>query len=100
MTDSTDSLIAALNDRVTGRMEDRVKLVVTDRGTLWLDGTGARLMEAGETGQPDVTLTAKEEVFRGLFDGSRNPMAAVMTGSLKIDGSMATAMRVGKALMG
>ncbi len=99
MTDSTDSLVAALNRRVAGRLEETVKLVVTDRGTLWLDRDGARIVDE-DAGTADVTLTASETVFRDLFDGTRNPMAAVMTGSLKIDGSMATAMRIGKALMG
>lgn len=100
MQDDQDRLLAALDRRVKGTLEDRVKVVVSDHGTIWLDGTGARVVEEGDTGIPDVTLTASEDVFRGLFDGSRNPMVTVMSGALKIDGSMGTAMRVAKVLMG
>ena len=100
MQDDQTKLLASLDRRVKGTLEDKVKVVVTDRGAIWLDGTGARVIEEDDTGTADVTLSASEDVFRGLFDGSRNPMTTVMSGALKIDGSMSTAMRVAKVLMG
>ena len=42
----------------------------------------------------DVTFTASVEIFEEIFNGELEPTAAFMTGKLKIDGDMGTAMRL------
>lgn len=46
----------------------------------------------------DVTLSASAETFEGILSGDINPTTAFMTGRLKLDGDMGTAMRLGSAL--
>ena len=45
-----------------------------------------------------MTLFASRDTFEGILDGSVNPATAFMTGKLKIDGNMGTAMQLGQAL--
>ena len=44
--------------------------------------------------ETDVTLKASVEIFKEIFNGELDPTAAFMTGKLKIDGDMGTAMRL------
>ena len=44
--------------------------------------------------ETDVTLKASVEIFQEIFNGELDPTAAFMTGKLKIDGDMGTAMRL------
>ena len=48
--------------------------------------------------EADVTLTADRATFEGLLSGDVNPTMAFMTGKLKVDGSMGTAMKLGALL--
>ena len=42
----------------------------------------------------DVTFKASVEIFQEIFNGELDPTSAFMTGKLKIDGDMGTAMRL------
>ena len=44
--------------------------------------------------ETDVTLKASVEIFQEIFNGELDPTAAFITGKLKIDGDMGTAMRL------
>ena len=48
--------------------------------------------------EADVTLTASRETFEGMLSGDVNPTMAFMTGKLKVDGAMGTAMKLGALL--
>ena len=54
---------------------------------------GARIAFAADD-PTDVTFTASAEIFEEIFNGELEPTAAFMTGKLKIDGDMGTAMRL------
>jgi putative sterol carrier protein len=59
-----------------------------------IDSDGVR---AGDE-DADCVLSANAETFQGILDGEVNPTAAFMTGQLKLDGDMGTAMRLGSVL--
>ena len=69
--------------------------VIEGEGAVYIDASGARAADDAA----DVTLTASRETFEGLLSGDVNPTMAFMTGKLKVDGSMPTAMKLG-ALLG
>lgn len=95
MSDVIDHAVNALNEKLDGAgFDGTAKFVIEDEGAIMLDSDGAR---AGDD-DADVTMTADTETFRAILDGSMNPTAAFMGGSLKIDGDMGAAMRLGSVL--
>lgn len=92
-------IISAAVDKLNEKMEDgfsagTAKFVIEGEGSIMVDENGAR---AGDD-DADVTLTADTETFAGMLDGSVNPTAAFMGGSLAVDGDMGMAMQLGAAL--
>ena len=53
-------------------------------------------LRVDETGMPspDVTIRMKGADFLGLVNGKLNPVAAFMTGRIRVEGDMALAMRL------
>jgi putative sterol carrier protein len=96
MSEIMQEFLAALQPRVTGVLKGSAKLVITGEGSVMMDETGAR---AGD-GAADVTLKISEQVFRAIMDGSQNPVMAVMSGKLKVDGSATRALKIGQILTG
>ncbi len=70
------------------------KLVIEGEGAIMVDATG---VHAGDE-EADVTLTASADVFAAIFAGEMGATGAYMSGKLKMDGSIPTAMRLGAAL--
>ncbi|MBR9862027.1 SCP2 sterol-binding domain-containing protein [Neptunicoccus sediminis] len=83
-----------LSPRVTGTLQGSAKLVIRDHGSVHLTDQGATLSDA----DADVTLTATEQTFRNILDGSQNPAMAFMSGKLKVDGSNMRALKVSEIL--
>ncbi len=94
MSKVVDAAVAALDPKAKG-FDGTAKFVIEGEGAVYIDETGARAAD----GEADVTLTASRETFEGLLSGDVNPTMAFMTGKLKVDGSMGTAMKLG-ALLG
>lgn len=96
MTDSAilSEFAAFLHPRAAGRLQGTAKLVLTDVGAVMLDADGARIGD----GPADVTLTAREEVFRRILSGDQNAMMAAMTGKLRVDGSTTRALKIAEIL--
>ena len=95
MSDVINHAVTALNEKLDGSgFDGTAKFVIEDEGSIMLDGEGAR---AGDE-DADVTMTADTDTFRSILDGSLNPTSAFMGGSLKIDGDMGAAMRLGSVL--
>ena len=59
-----------------------------------IDGSGSGNQVSEEDGDADCTLSLSEEDFFKLIQGDLNPMGAVMSGKLKIDGDMGVAMKL------
>ena len=89
-------MIGLLTSRAQGRLQGSAKLVVEDQGSVMLDETGAR----ADDGPADVTLAASESTFRKLLAGDLNPVMAVMTRKLKVDGTPTRALKVSDILLG
>jgi putative sterol carrier protein len=65
-----------------------------DEGIIYINGTG----DSNEVHQEDIeaqcTLVTSLDNFNSLMNGNLNPMMAVMTGKLKIEGDMGVAMKL------
>lgn len=94
MSDVINAAVTALNEKLGSFDEGSAKFVIEDEGSIMVDGEGAR---AGDE-EAEVTLTASRDTFEGMLNGGVNPTTAFMTGKLKIDGDMGTAMKLGQAL--
>lgn len=88
-----DGAVKALQDKITS-FDGIAKFVVEGEGAIMIDGQGVR---AGDD-DAEVTLTASRDTFEGILNGDTNPTMAYMSGKLKIDGSLPTAMKLGAAL--
>ncbi len=94
MSDTISGAVDALNAKLAGGFAGTAKFEIESEGTIIVDGEGAR---AGD-GDADVTLSADEDTFRAMIAGDLNPASAFMSGKLKVDGDMGTAMRLAAAL--
>lgn len=95
MSEVIGKAVEALNRKLSGGdFDGTAKFVIEDEGAIVLDADGAR---AGDE-PADVTLTADADTFRAILAGDLNPTAAFMSGQLRIEGDMGTAMRLGSVL--
>ncbi|WP_055665066.1 SCP2 sterol-binding domain-containing protein [Jannaschia seosinensis] len=93
MSDITKEAVTQLSQKV-GTFDGSVKFVIENEGTIIVDEAGVR--EGDE--ETECTMTADADTFRGILEGDVNPTAAFMSGKLKVDGDMGTAMKLGAAL--
>ena len=93
MSKVVEAAVAALDAKAKG-FDGTAKFVIEDEGAVYIDANAARAADD----EADVTLTASRETFEGLLSGDVNPTMAFMTGKLKVDGSMGTAMKLGALL--
>ncbi|MDQ7262395.1 SCP2 sterol-binding domain-containing protein [Paracoccus sp. PS-1] len=93
MSKVVEAAVAALDEKAKG-FDGTAKFVIEGEGSVYIDAEGAR---AGDD-EAEVTLTASRETFEGLLSGDVNPTTAFMTGKLRVDGSMGTAMKLGALL--
>ena len=93
MSKVVNAAVEKLNEKI-GSFGSTAKFVIEDEGAIMIDENGAR---AGDE-EAEGTLFASRDTFEGILDGSVNPATAFMTGKLKIDGNMGTAMQLGQAL--
>ncbi len=91
-----DHAVAALAAKLSDGFDGSAKFVIEGEGALIVDGAGVR--PADDTDEADVTMTASVDTFQGILSGHVNPASAFMSGKLKLDGDMGTAMRLGSAL--
>ena len=61
---------------------------------LFIDGTGAENMVSATNGEADCSVKLSLEDFIALTKGELNPMGAVMSGKVRIDGDMMVAMKL------
>lgn len=97
MSDVITGAVALLSEKL-GSFDGVARFVIEDEGSIMVDGSGVHAEGEDTEADPDVTLTASRETFEGILDGSTSATGAFMSGRLKIDGDMGTAMRLGSAL--
>jgi len=95
MSEALQSAMAALNEKFGGAdFEGSVKFEI--------EGAGVIRVEDGAVvegdGAADVTISASLATFRAIFDGELSPTAAYMTGRMRIEGDMGTAMKLSQIL--
>lgn len=61
---------------------------------LFIDGTGAKNEMDQSNADAECTVSISKADFEGLVSGKLNPMTAMMSGKLKIDGDMGVAMKL------
>ncbi|MDF3853036.1 SCP2 sterol-binding domain-containing protein [Paracoccus sp. P2] len=93
MSKVVEAAVAALDEKAKG-FDGTAKFVIEGEGSVYIDADGARAADD----EAEVTLTASRETFEGLLSGDVNPTTAFMTGKLRVDGSMGTAMKLGALL--
>ncbi len=96
MNQQLEAARAVLQSRLQDRIRGSVKLIFEGEGSIVVDADGARIADE----PADVTLSARAEVFQGIFDGSLNPAGAFMTRKLKVDGSPMRALKISNLLTG
>ncbi len=89
-----EEFVTTLAPKAKGAIKGTAKLVIKDHGSVVLTEDGA----AENDGPADVTLKASEATFRAILDGSQNPIMAVMSGKLKVDGNQMRALKVSEIL--
>lgn len=94
MSEVIEQAVSALNEKLNGGFDGSAKFVIEGEGAVMVDEAGAR---AGDD-EAEVTMTADEDTFRQIMDGSLNPTAAFMSGRLSVDGDMGQALKLGSAL--
>ena len=85
-------MAAALNQRSAWLPGKRVKIDFGEEGTIMLDGAASRVTE--EEGPADTTISISWDDWQALRDKRLDPMTAFMTGKLRVDGDMSTAMQL------
>jgi putative sterol carrier protein len=95
MSSVIDKAVAQLAAKMKpGGLPGVVKFVLTGEGAIMLDASGVRAADEAA----DVTLTAAPADFQAMLAGDVSPMAAFMSGKLKVEGEMALAMKLGSVL--
>ena len=91
MSNVIDDAVAALKEKMSNTsFEGSAKFEIESEGSIVISGGS----EYASDDPADVTFTASVEIFEEIFNGELEPTAAFMTGKLKIDGDMGTAMRL------
>lgn len=91
-----DEAVNQLSAKLGGGFDGSAKFVIEGEGAVIVDGAGVRAAVDGE--EADVTMTADADTFQDILAGTLNPTMAFMSGKLKLDGDMGTAMKLGSAL--
>jgi putative sterol carrier protein len=91
-----EAAVSAISEKISGGFDGSAKFVIEGEGAVIVDGAGVRAAEDGD--EADVTMTADADTFQDILSGELNPTSAFMTGKLKLDGDMGTAMKLGSVL--
>lgn len=93
---NVQELTTLLKDRAEEApvMDLSIKLNLKGEGFVHVESRGEKNVVTNEDLPADCTVTITPENFQKLIAGKLNPMMAVMTGKLKIDGDMSVAMKL------
>lgn len=93
---NTQELTTFLKERAAEMpvMDLSIKLNLKGDGIIHINSRGTENVVSNEDLPADCTVIITPENFQKLVKGDLNPMMAVMTGKLKIQGDMAVAMKL------
>ena len=90
MSSIIEQAVTALSDKLGGASFDgSAKFTIEDEGSLIIDTSGVR---AGDDETGDINCGGT--CFSGYFAGDLDPTSAFMSGKLRVEGDMGTAMRL------
>ena len=72
--------------------------ITTDQGVVYIDGKQSPVVVSNEDKPADCDLQISVDNLVKMGNGDLNPMMAVMTKKLKIDGNMGIAMKMGSIM--
>ncbi len=91
MTEIVEDAVEALREKMSkSSFDGTAKFEIEGEGSIVLNEN--KVYASDE--ETDVTFKASVEIFQEIFNGELDPTSAFMTGKLKIDGDMGTAMRL------
>ena len=91
MSQIIDDAVTALKEKMSNTsFEGSAKFEIESEGSIVISKGSVYASDD----PADVTFTASVEIFEEIFNGELEPTTAFMTGKLKIDGDMGTAMRL------
>ena len=91
MTEIIEDAVEALREKMSKNSFDgTAKFEIEGEGSIVLNEN--KVYASDE--ETDVTFKASVEIFQEIFNGELDPTSAFMTGKLKIDGDMGTAMHL------
>lgn len=96
MTNVIDAAVAAISAKLGGGFDGSAKFQIEGEGAVLVDGGGVRA--ATDADEADVTMIADADTFQEILSGDLNPTTAFMSGRLRLEGDMGTAMKLGSAL--
>ena len=79
--------------KASGGMDKALKFVL-DEGIVHIDFTGDSPVVSNDDKDADCTITTSLSTIDDIRTGKQNPMMAVMTGKVKIQGDMSLAMKL------
>ncbi len=99
-----DNLVK-ITDSISKRVIDKpafghkVKLILSDVGTVYLDGTGdSNVVSNDKDSDADLTLETTYAVMHDLDTGQTDAFSAYMQGKLTIDGDQSIAVAFGSLI--
>jgi putative sterol carrier protein len=72
--------------------------ITTDQGVVYIDGKQSPVLVSNEDKPADCDLQISVDNLVKMGNGDLNPMMAVMTKKLKIEGNMGIAMKMGSIM--
>src|SRR5207237_2331993 len=98
--DTVESFFETLPSRVPAAniadMTNSYLFEIKKVGTWLVDVSNGRIAVNQGEGDADVRISMSEGVFQKLVAGEQNPVRAVMTGKIKVKGSMSAASKLQK----
>ena len=95
MSKVIEQALNALNEKMSGAgFDGSAKFSIEGEGSVIMDANGVRASDE----DTEVTLIATADVFQDIMAGNLDPTSAFMSGRLRIEGDMATAMRLNSVL--
>ena len=95
MSNVIEQALNALNEKMSGAgFDGSAKFSIEGEGSVIMDANGVRASDE----DAEVNLIAAADVFQDIMAGNLDPTSAFMSGRLRIEGDMATAMRLNSVL--
>ena len=90
-----EQALDALQEKMSGAgFDGSAKFSIEGEGSVIIDANGVRASDE----DAEVNLIATADVFQDIMAGNLDPTSAFMSGRLRIEGDMGTAMRLSSVL--